>query len=674
MAEMDAPRCGSLALLLLAVYALVGGVSSFIGWYADVPRLTDWLATGISIQPNAAIAVTIAAIGLLLFRFGFRRSGGAVGVVVAAIGATVLIEYATGIDLGIDRLFVFDRAWGSLGVVAPGRMGPPGAVSWTILGLAMVFASSSSTRRWPRAMAPALSLVTMSIASLTLLGYLYGVTALYTVPLVTIIALQTSTFILAVSIGVTIAVPDRAPMRIVNDTSPAGALVRRILPAVIVVPIVLGLLRLWGEQGGLYDLATGTASRTMAEIILLSALLWWAAATIGKQAEARRQAEIQLVESLREADRRKNEFLATLAHELRNPLAPLRHAVELMKLKVPDDRVLIRTSNVIERQVVLMARLLDDLLDIGRITSDKLELRREHADLTTVLRDAVDMCRPLVQQYEHDLTFLVREPIIVDADPARLGQVFGNLLNNACKYTDRRGRITVTLARDGDDAVVTVADNGIGIPADKQASIFDMFSQVDRVLNRPHGGLGIGLHLVKRLIELHGGSVAVHSDGAGRGTEFTVRIPALPASSGYEEPVTAPETVATPAPRTRRILIVDDNVDHAESLSMLLSIDGHDVHSVHDGIEALEAAERLRPDVVLLDLGLPRLDGFDTCRRLREQPWGKSLLLVAITGWGQDVDRLKSSEAGFDHHLVKPIDSRALASLVNDASPANTGV
>jgi signal transduction histidine kinase/ActR/RegA family two-component response regulator len=673
MAEMDASRRGSVVLLIVAAYALVGGVTSFVGWYADVPRLTDWLGTGISIQPNAAIAVTSAAIALLLFRFGFRRSGGAVGAFVAAIGAAVLIEYATGIDFGIDALFLFNRPWGGSGVIAPGRMGPPGAVSWTMLGLSMLFASTSPARRWPRALAPVLALMAMSIASLTLLGYLYGVTALYTIPLVTIIALQTSTFILAVSIGVTMTVPERAPMAIVNDTSPAGALVRRILPAVIVVPIGLGLLRLWGEQAGLYDLATGTASRTMAEIALLSALLWWAAATIGRQAEARRQAESQLVESLREADRRKNEFLATLAHELRNPLAPLRTAVELMKLKAPEDRTLMRASEVIERQVLLMARLLDDLLDIGRITSDKLELRKERVDLATVLRDSVDMCRPLVQQYEHDLTFIARESIEVEADPARLGQVFGNLLNNACKYTERKGRITVTLSREDETAVVTVADTGIGIPEDKQASIFDMFSQVDRVLNRPHGGLGIGLHLVRRLVELHGGSVAVHSDGPGRGTEFTVRIPALTASS--TNVADAPtEKVATRAPRTRRILVVDDNVDHADSLSMLLSIDGHEVHSAHDGIEALEAAERIRPDVVLLDLGLPRLDGFGACRRLREQSWGKSILLVAITGWGQDIDRLKSNEAGFDHHLVKPIDSRALAALVNDGSTASTGV
>jgi len=674
MAEMDAPRRGSVVLLVVAAYVLLGGVTSFIGWYADVPRLTDWLGTGISIQPNAAIAVMSAAIALVLFRFGFRRSAGAVGVFVAAIGLTVLIEYATGIDFGIDARFLFNRTWGNVGVIAPGRMGPPGAVSWTILGLSMLFASSSPARRWPRAIAPVLALVAMSIASLTLLGYLYGVTALYTVPLVSIIALQTSTFILAVSIGITIVVPERAPMRILNDASPAGALVRRILPAVIVVPIALGLFRLWGEQAGLYGLATGTASRTMAEIALMSALLWWAAATISKQAEARRQAESQLVESLREADRRKNEFLATLAHELRNPLAPLRTAVELLKLKAPDDRTLMRASDVIERQVLLMARLLDDLLDIGRITSDKLELRKERVDLARVLRDSVDMCRPFVQQYEHDLTFIAREPVAVDADPARLGQVFGNLLNNACKYTERKGRITVTLSRDHDDAVVTVADTGIGIPDDKQASIFDMFSQVDRVLNRPHGGLGIGLHLVKRLVELHGGSVTVHSDGPGRGSEFTVRIPALPVWSESDATAPAADTIATRAPRARRILIVDDNVDHADSLSMLLSIDGHEVHAAHDGIEALEAAERLRPEVVLLDLGLPRLDGFDTCRRLREQPWGKSMLLVAITGWGQDVDRRKSSEAGFNYHLVKPIDSRTLAALVNDGSPASTGV
>jgi signal transduction histidine kinase/ActR/RegA family two-component response regulator len=674
MAEIVGPRRGSLALLLLALYVLVGGVTSFVAWYADVPRLADWLGTGISIQPNAAIAVISAGIGLLLFRFGFRRVAGAVGVFVFAIGATVLIEYATDIDFGVDRLFLFDRRWGAIGVLSPGRMGPSGALSWTMLGLAMLFASSSPAGRWPRAVAPALALCGITMSSLTLLGYLYGVTALYTVPTVTVIALQTSTFILATAIGVVVAVPDRAPMRIVTDSSPAGALVRRILPAVIVVPIVLGLLRLWGEQGGWYGLATGTAARTMAEIALMSALLWWAAAAIGKQAEERRQTESRLLESLREADRRKNEFLATLAHELRNPLAPLRNAAELMKLKAPEDRVLMRASSVIERQVLLMARLLDDLLDIGRITSDKLELRRERVDLATVLRDAVEMCRPLVQQYEHDLTFVAREPIAVDADPARLGQVFGNLLNNACKYTERNGRISVMLARDRDDAVVTVSDTGIGIPADKLTSIFDMFSQVDRVLNRPHGGLGIGLHLVKRLVELHGGSVAVQSEGPGHGSQFTVRIPALPAASAADAPEAPAPIAVTPVVRARRILIVDDNIDHADSLAMLLSIERHEVHAVHDGIEALAAADRVRPDVVLLDLGMPRLDGFDTCRRLREQPWGKSMLLVAITGWGQDADRIKSSEAGFDYHLVKPIDSRALTAIVNDVSTAGSGV
>ena len=674
MPEVTAQRPGSLALLLVALYALVGGASSFIGWYADVPRLADWLGSGISIQPNAAIAVIAAAIALFLFRFGFRRVAGAIGVFVALIGATVLIEYATGIDFGIDTLLLFDRSWGQGGVIAPGRMGPPGAISWTMLGLAMLFASFPSTRRWPGAAVPALALCAMSIASLTLLGYLYGVTALYTVPLVSIIALQTSTFILAISIGVTIIVPDRAPMRIVSDASPTGAVVRRMLPAVIVVPIVLGLLRLWGEQGGLYDLPQGTAARTMAEIALLSALLWWAAATISKQAKARRQAEIQLVESLREADRLKNEFIATLAHELRNPLAPLRTAVELMKLKTPDQRVIARASTVIERQVLVMARLLDDLLDIGRITSDKLELRKERVDLTQVLRDAIEMCRPLVQQYEHDLAFVAREPIAVEADPARLGQVFGNLLNNACKYTERNGRISVTLAREGDTAVVTIADTGIGIPTDMQTSIFDMFSQVDRGLNRPRGGLGIGLHLVKRLVEMHGGSVDAYSDGLDRGCRFTVRLPALPASTSIAAPNASASGGAAPTVRARRILIVDDNVDHADSLAMLLSIDGHDVHCAHDGPEALSAAERLRPEVVLLDLGLPLVDGFETCRSIREQLWGKSMLLVAITGWGQDVDRQKSTEAGFDHHLVKPIDARTLAAIVNDASTAGSSV
>ena len=662
-------RSSSLAQLWVALYALAGGLTSFVGYVANVPRLTDWLNSGISIQPNATIAVMSAGLAVLLLRAGRRRTAAVFGVLVALIGATVLFEYATRIDLGIDTLFLFDRPWGRLGVIAPGRMGPSGALSWTMLGVAIVLASVSS-RRWPRATAPAPALVAMSLGFLPLIGYLYGASVLYNVPTITIIALQTSTFVIAVAIGVVLSVPEHAPVRLINDPGPAGELMRRILPAVIAVPIALGLLRLWGEQGGLFDLPFGTAMRTLTEIVLLSGLLWWAADAIGRQARARQIAEEQLVESLRDADRRKNKFLATLAHELRNPLAPVLHAVALMRRRAVRDPQIDRVSDVIERQVGLMGRLMDDLLDIGRITNDRLELRKERANLTTIVRDAVEMSRPLIQQFGHEVS--IAEPeysIVVEADPARLGQVFGNLVNNACRYTPPGGHIWIAIEREGANALVTVTDTGNGIPATELSNIFEMFSQVDRT-HRPNAGLGIGLHLVKRLVEMHSGSVVAHSDGPGLGSRFTVRLPALAESVVVDDVVAAPAPQVSIEPRmARKVLVVDDNTDNAELLTILLQEQGHETYVAHDGVEGLAAAERLRPHVVLLDLGLPRLDGLETCRRIREQPWGKPMLVIAITGWGQDVDRRKSAEAGFDHHLVKPVDARAITSLMEVSSP-----
>ena len=471
---------------------------------------------------------------------------------------------------------------------------------------------------------------------------------------------------MATSIGVVLGVPEHAPIRLIEDETAAGALMRRVLPAVFVVPIVLGMFRLWGEQAGLYDLSFGTAIRTMAEIALMSGLLWWASDTIGRQTRARQMAEEQLVESLRDADRRKNKFLATLAHELRNPLAPVRNCVALLKARKDKDPVIDQVSDVIERQVALMARLMDDLLDIGRITNDRMELRKERVELARIVHDAIEMCQPLIQRSSHEVTLIAPEPsLVVEADPARLGQVFGNLLNNACRYTAHKGHIWVTIERSGGEAVVTITDTGIGIPPEQLSTIFEMFSQVDRT-NRPQGGLGIGLHLVKRLVDMHGGHVSAQSEGPGMGSRFTVRLPALPESATVDHAPALPPRPASSEPRFyRRVLVVDDNADNAELLKILLEEQGHETFTAHDGVEGLAAAERLRPDVVLMDLGLPRISGLDACRRIREQAWGKRMLMIAITGWGQDIDRRKSQEAGFDHHLVKPVDTRAITELMN---------
>jgi signal transduction histidine kinase/CheY-like chemotaxis protein len=659
-------RSSSLVRLVLVVYALAGGLVSFLAYVVDAPRLADWSNAGIAIQPNAAIAVVAAALALLLLSIGFTTAARVLGVLVCAIGATVLFQYITRIDLGIDSLFLFNRTWGESGVLVPGRMGPPGAVSWTMIGLAIVLATIRS-RPWPRTAAPIFALVGTVIAVLSLVGYLYGASALYTVPSVTAIALQTSTFIIATSLGLVLSIPEHAPLRLLLDETAAGALTRRVFPAVIIVPIVLGMFRVWGEESGFYDLQFGTAIRSVAEIILMSALLWWAANTIGRQARARQLAEDQLLESLRDADRRKNKFLATLAHELRNPLAPVRNAVALLKSRTQPDPLVDRVSEVIERQVALMARLMDDLLDIGRITNDRMELRRERVDLVAIVRNAVEMCQPLIQRSSHEVSIMAPQPsIVVEADPARLGQVFGNLVNNACRYMAPRGQLWVTIERSNGEAVVTITDTGMGIPPEQLSNIFEMFSQVDRA-NRIHGGLGIGLHLVKRLIEMHGGHVSAHSEGSGLGSRFTVRLPALPESVTIE-PVAKPLPVPAEPRISRRVLVVDDNTDNAELLKILLEEEGHETFMAHDGVEGLAAAERLRPDVVLMDLGLPRIDGFDACRRIREQSWGKQILMIAITGWGQDVDRRKSQEAGFDHHLVKPVEASDISALMSGAT------
>ena len=391
-------------------------------------------------------------------------------------------------------------------------------------------------------------------------------------------------------------------------------------------------------------------------------------------------------EALREADRRKDEFLATLAHELRNPLAPLRNSLAMMHLTEPaanaDGEPLLR--DVMERQLEHLIRLVDDLLDVSRITRGTMQLRREPVDLASIVQHAVETCRPLVEERRQEIAVaLPEQPIWLNADPVRLAQVFNNLLNNASKYTEPRGHLWLTAERHGEEAVVRVRDTGVGIPPDRLTGIFEMFSQVDRSLERAQGGLGIGLTLVRRLVELHGGSVLAHSEGPGRGSEFVVRLPLLKTVSEFERPARSRADAAAPhgdrpalpqggngGPGGRRTLVVDDNVDSADSLAMLLRLTGHETVTAHDGVEALATAERFQPEVVFLDIGMPRLNGYEAARRIREAPWGRGMVLVAMTGWGKDEDRRRSREAGFDAHLVKPADCSELLKLMESLSSA----
>jgi signal transduction histidine kinase len=359
-------------------------------------------------------------------------------------------------------------------------------------------------------------------------------------------------------------------------------------------------------------------------------------------------------EALEEADRRKDDFLATLAHELRNPLAPLRHGLDILR-RNPDSSNALEIREMMNRQVVHLVRLIDDLLDVSRVQQGKIELRRQRIQAADVLRAALESSQPLIDAAGHSLTVDVPpEPIWLDADLTRLAQVVGNLLNNAAKYTLEGGRIGLSLRIDSDDAVIAVSDNGLGIPADMQSKVFQLFAQVENHADRAQGGLGIGLALVKQLVAMHAGSVSAESRGPGLGSVFTVRIPLAPAD--VETQPQARELAAEPRPtHPLKVLVVDDNVAVAQTVGWMLDEMGHQYQLVHDGRQALQAAREFRPDAILLDIGLPVLDGYAVCRALRQDDLFKDTPIIAQTGWGQKRDKTLAAEAGFDHHLVKPV-------------------
>jgi PAS domain S-box-containing protein len=769
----------------LGIYALVGGLSSLLGWAIDIPRFTDWFNLGISIQPNAALAVTLAALALVLMSVGHVRVPAVLGGIAGAIGFATLLEHGLRVDLGIDTLLTFNRPWGSFGTTVPGRMGLPASVSWTLLGIAFLCAAGG--KREIRQLSSGVGLVVALISFLSLIGFVFGADTLYTLPAVTAIAIQTASFLFAISLGLVVTLRDVEPMRTLIAPTGAGLLARRALPVVFFVPVVVGILRQAGETIGLYDTRFGSALRTAVEIVVLTLMLWWAVRAIREreaQIEATSEtlalserdlsdffenasvglhwvgpdgtilrankAELELLgytkeeyvgrhiadfhvdppviedilerlgrgeilhdhparmrckdgrildvlidssvlfddgdfvhtrcftrdvtkqkqaeRALREADRRKDEFLATLAHELRNPLAPISNSLQLMRLADRDAKLADEAREVAERQVEHMVRLIDDLLDLSRITRNKLELRKERIDLNSVVNNAIGTCLDMIRKKGHVLEIASPKTVVLNADPVRITQIITNLINNASKFTGPGGRISVSVDSDGQRAVIRVKDTGVGIPKDKLGEVFDMFTQVDRSLEKTEAGLGIGLSLTKRLVELHDGSITALSDGVGTGSEFVVELPAT-SLDVIEQTVEAP---VTNVPTKRRILVVDDNADSAESLALLLRIQGNDTQIARDGIEAVEKAAEYKPDVILLDIGMPGMNGYEACQAIRRESWGTEALVIAMTGWGQAEDRRRSAEAGFDHHLVKPIDHAELLRLL--ASDTAAGV
>jgi PAS domain S-box-containing protein len=766
-------------------YAVIGGLLSFLGWAAGITALTDWWGTGITIKANAALATLATGSALIgtMFLPAARRWVIAFALFAASLGGLTLFEHVTGWNLGIDTL-LFDETPGSPATVAPGRMGPPASASFLTLGVALVLFTGSPRAR---AISSGLAFAVLAIALLSLTGYAYGAEAAYTIPRYTGIAIHTATMIAALGVGLIAAHRDSRFIRTLTEESAAGVLARRLAPPALVVPLVVGWLRVEGQRRGWYEYAFGAALRSVFEFTVLAGFLWWSVQAIRvrelrqQRAEAERRASEQRLthtlenmsdafvtldahwrfnyvnaeaerilrrrraqligkdiwqvfpqvvgtplyeayqraarervtveaegadfetgggryfasriypgvdgglsvyiqdittrkqadNALREADRRKDEFLATLAHELRNPLAPIRNAASVLIRKDVPEKTLRWAAEIIGRQVQHMARLLEDLLDVSRISRNRLELRREWVDLGRVIESAVETSRPAIDAAGHELIVETpREPVYVDGDSVRLAQVFSNLLNNAAKYTERGGRITIVANVSGEEAAVRVRDTGIGIDAHVLPSVFDMFTQAAPQSPVSQGGLGIGLSLARGIVELHGGRIEAHSAGAGRGSEFIVRLPRLRESSGAAGALPAEDAASM---IRRRILVVDDLRDTADTLALLLESLGHEVHAAYDGESAIEVAGKVRPEVIFMDIGMPQMSGLEACRRIRSSAWGAHTFIVAVTGWGQPQDRRQTADAGFDDHLIKPADVANVVRLLRSLSDREKG-
>jgi PAS domain S-box-containing protein len=792
-APPDEPTLARMRILVLVcgAAAVLVGATALAGW-ATGNELLRGFVSGVTVKTNTAIAILLCGVALLLlaperpprWQSALARF---LAVVVALIGLATLAEHLLGWDFGIDQA-LFRELPGSAATTSPNRMGPPATICFPLLGAAIFLLGGSDPKSHARAQR--LALPAMLVSLFSILGYIFGVGALYGLARYTGIAVNTAGSFLVLGAGVLAARPSAGFMRHAVSSDSGGAIIRRLLPACIVVPIVLGWIRVAGESAGLYDASFGRSMLILGFILVFTSITWWTGRVIGRQsrhrlalaAEGKASAEryrtlasatpalvwaadpegrptfvndrwseytgatledlagggwdafshpdersllagawergrmrgapfevefryrrrdgiyrwflgrtVPMVDptgavvqwlgvsfditerkeaedALRRADRLKDQFLATLAHEMRNPLAPIRNAVEILKSKASPDPESVWARDVIDRQVGHMGRLLEDLLDVSRLTQNRLELRKQRIAVADVVRSGVETSRPLIESAGHRLVAtLPTEELWIHADPLRISQVISNLLNNAAKYTDRGGQIRFTVEREGSDILLAVEDTGIGIEPEHLSRIFDMFSQAAPALERSQGGLGIGLALVRGIVEAHEGRIEAQSDGLGRGSRFTVRLPA--ARPKGTEPGPTPERQAIPrSPRAFRVLVADDNEDAASSLALLLRKAGHEVHVAHDGAEAIETADRVHPEILLLDIGMPRSHGYEVAMRLRERAWSAGAVLVAVTGWGQEEDRRNAAEAGFDHHLVKPIHLDRLDGIFRQAA------
>jgi signal transduction histidine kinase len=652
------------AVLLARIGSLLAfgmGLLVIAGWYYERPPLTYiFVPFGPNVKTNAGVALAAAGLGNYCLLYGdsvrvLRWLGRILAFVCLAIGALTFLEHTTGWDLRIDELLAFEPA-GVIARASPNRMGPPASIAFLLIGLSLVLIDSRTERL--RAAGHGVALLSCLTALLPLVGYAYGLTALYALARFTGIALSTAMALLVVSLAIVAGRPDLGLARLICRDDESGMMSRQLLAAAVLLTFGVGWFVSSAYHLQLVDGAFAISAMTIVLIMGFSALIWRTGTALSRALDQRAAIASALEESaasLREADRQKTAFLATLSHELRNPLAPIRFA--LHSLDGPPEHAE-RAKQVIGRQVNHLVRLVDDLLDVTRITHNKVQLQLRAVEVQQVLRDAADAVSYEVSRHRHVLAVEPPAmPLWVKADADRLVQILVNLLTNAARYTPASGRIELGAAADGDEVVFRVRDTGAGLEPADLARVFDMFVQIGE---GRHGGLGIGLALVKGLVGLHGGTVEADSEGRGRGAEFRVRLQrTLPALAPGEA------LPAGTAMAPRSILVVDDNTDAAETLREVLATRGHDVRVAHDGTGALEMVLDAPPEVALLDLGLPDIDGLTLARRLRDEPRTAGMLLIAITGFGQDEDRRRALGAGFDAHVTKPADLNELLALID---------
>jgi signal transduction histidine kinase/ActR/RegA family two-component response regulator len=670
--------CGSAGIIV--------GSTALLGWILDNELLKGSFVAGITMKTNAALCVTLTGVLVVLLGLGDAQKGWgprwlgqACAALVVSIGLATLAEHLLAVDLGIDEL-LFREPAGAVATTSPNRMGPIASLCLSLLGLGRLLADVRV--HGERAPFQYLALAITLITSVPLLGYLFDARALFSLGKYTSIALPTAVALWLLALGLLFAQPEVGLMRRLIAEDSGAILLRRLLPAAVVVPVLLMWARLLGQELGLYDQVVGRALVVIGFVVVFTAVVWRTGDVVFRQATGAARAQqvlheqlVQSLDALADVDRRKTEFLAVLAHELRNPLAPVRSAVHLLRARDGADAQAARTYAVIERQIAHLARLIDDLMDVSRISQDKLELRVAPVRLSELVASAVDASRYLIDAQHHRVSItLPEQEVQLEADAARLVQVFTNLLTNAARYTPPHGEIALhaqlepAAGSDGSEPerrqlVVSVRDNGVGIGPEELPRVFDMFYQAGTDGSRGRHGLGIGLGLVRKLVELHGGSVSAVSAGSGQGSTFVVRFPAAAVSVA---PSVAPAEPGPSLPAFGRlsVLVVEDNRDSAEMLSDLLQVAGAEVHVAPDGESALALGEQVQPRVILLDIGLPGISGYEVAREVRRSSWGEQVLIVALTGWGSTQDRVRSKQAGIDRHMVKPVNPDLLLALI----------